>query len=123
MTVEAVRRKYLFLSEEGELRTLAKGRHIRFVDIVRIVADESGNEPGVLLGPRRTRDIAWARHLVMLVARDECPWLSFPHIGRMINRDHTTVMSGCKAAERRIGQFDHYRRLYEAILRRVRALK
>ena len=48
-----------------------------------------------LLGPRRTRDIAVARQVVMYLARDLTD-MSLPQIGQALGgRDHTTIMHGC----------------------------
>lgn len=115
-------RDYILLSEEAEVRILARGNAVRFVDILRAVASESGQTPALLLGPRRNRDVAWPRHLVMLIARRLCPMLSFPRIGQMLGgRDHTTILDGCKKAEMRLKEFPHYRQQYEAVMRRLGA--
>lgn len=48
-----------------------------------------------LLSPRRSRDIAVARQVVMYLARDLTE-MSLPQIGQALGgRDHTTIMHGC----------------------------
>ena len=44
-----------------------------------------------LFGPDRSRGVAWPRMLAMYLCRNYTP-LSLAAIGRLFNRDHTTVM-------------------------------
>jgi chromosomal replication initiation ATPase DnaA len=50
-------------------------------------------------GPERHRPIAWARQDFMLSA--ERAGYSLSEIGRFLNRDHTTVLHGIRAAKKR----------------------
>ena len=45
-----------------------------------------------LLGPKRNKDIAFARHVCIYLIK-EITDMSYPGIGKMFNRDHTTVMA------------------------------
>jgi chromosomal replication initiator protein len=54
----------------------------------------------VLLGPSRERWVVEARQGLMWVLRNRLG-LSFPEIGRAMKRDHSTVVHGVKAEERR----------------------
>ena len=47
-----------------------------------------------LLGPKRNKDIAFARHVCIYLIK-EITDMSYPGIGKMFNRDHTTVMASC----------------------------
>ncbi|MBP3369220.1 MAG: chromosomal replication initiator protein DnaA, partial [Clostridia bacterium] len=47
-----------------------------------------------LLGPKRNKDIAFARHVCIYLIK-EITEMSYPGIGKMFNRDHTTVMASC----------------------------
>jgi len=51
------------------------------------VTDLTRNE---LLSGRRSKEFVHARHIAMYLAR-EYTTLSFPQIGRAMNKDHTTV--------------------------------
>ena len=51
----------------------------------------------MLTGPCRTKISARARFAVMRVAGSEWGW-SQSQIGRVLNRDHTTVLSGLRRA-------------------------
>lgn len=70
--------------------------------IVVAVAERHGLTIDDLLGGRRTQDVSEARHEAMWVIRnvlkdDGNPRWSLPTIGRIFNRDHTTVLWGVRA--------------------------
>ena len=70
-----------------------------------------------LIGPRRARYLAWPRQIVMHIARDKCPQLSLPQIGRLIGgRDHTTIMYGIKAAQIRLEDSESFRNAYAKVV-------
>ena len=48
-----------------------------------------------LLGQKRTKDIAHARHISIYLIR-EITEMSFPSLGKLFNRDHTTMIESCK---------------------------
>lgn len=48
-----------------------------------------------LLGSKRNKDIAHARHIAIYLIR-EITEMSFPNLGKLFNRDHTTVMNSCE---------------------------
>lgn len=48
----------------------------------------------------RTKDIAQARHIAIYLIRSITE-MSLPHIGKMFNRDHTTVISSIEAIDKR----------------------
>lgn len=55
-----------------------------------------------LLGPKRTKELVSARHIVIYLLRHLCN-LSYPEIGRkMGGKDHSTIMHGCKKIETNI---------------------
>ncbi len=55
-----------------------------------------------LLGPKRTKELVSARHIVTYLLRHLCN-LSYPEIGRkMGGKDHSTIMHGCKKIETNI---------------------
>jgi chromosomal replication initiation ATPase DnaA len=56
-----------------------------------------------LKGSRRDAWLARARQEAMWLMRQEGRW-TLPQIGRFLNRDHSTVIHGIRAHERRIGQ-------------------
>jgi len=62
--------------------------------------ERTGIPRDVLMGRTRRRAVAWARQELMLDLHI-LDGLSFAKIGRKLNRDHTTVMHGVRAAASR----------------------
>ena len=60
-----------------------------------------------LTGPSRSRDITYARHIAMYLLRPHHP---LAEIGRLLgNRDHSTVLSGCRRIEKEQASLDQTR--------------
>ena len=88
-------------------------------EILGIVADETDATVPQLVGPGRAADIAQPRQLAMLMAR-EVAGRSMPQIGREIgNRDHTTVLYGCRKAKERLEADRDFRGLHSRCLARL----
>ena len=58
--------------------------------IIRATCTVTGLTRNELLSGRRSKEFVHARHIAMYLAR-EYTTLSFPQIGRAMNKDHTTV--------------------------------
>lgn len=70
--------------------------------IIRMVADHHDITEGDICGDGRQRRIAWPRQEAMFVAR-QATGHSLPKIGWVFgDRDHTTVMHGIRAVEKRM---------------------
>ena len=54
-----------------------------------------------LLSKKRNKDIAFARHVCIYLIR-EVTEMSYPGIGRMFDRDHTTILSSCDIVSKKI---------------------
>ncbi len=54
-----------------------------------------------IIGERRTKDIAQARHIAIYLIR-QITDMSFPGIGKILNRNHTTVISSIETVEKKI---------------------
>ena len=54
-----------------------------------------------ILGTRRTKDVAFARHVSVYLIRSITE-MSYPNIGKIFNRDHASVMSSYKVIEKRL---------------------
>jgi len=60
-----------------------------------------------LTGPSRSRDITYARHIAMYLLRPHHP---LAEIGRILgNRDHSTVLSGCRRIDKEQASLDQTR--------------
>ena len=49
-----------------------------------------------VLGPRRAAQLTKARHHAIYEVARQCPWLSYPAIGRIFNRDHSSCISAVR---------------------------
>ena len=54
-----------------------------------------------IIGTRRTKEIAMARHLAVYLVRTITE-MSLPNIGKIFNRNHTTILSSIECAEKRL---------------------
>jgi hypothetical protein len=68
------------------------------IEVVDAVARACGLGREDLLGRGQARPLARARHLAMYLVRELCPGASLPAIGYLLERDHTTVLYGCRRA-------------------------
>ena len=86
-------------------KSLAKRLSPRLKTLLEDVARTFHLEPADVLGPRRLKSLADARHVVAWAIRKSwvpCP--SFPEIGRMLHRDHTTIMAAVKRIDREVAK-------------------
>ena len=54
-----------------------------------------------LTGTRRTKDVASARHITIYLIR-KITDMSFPNIGKIFSRDHSTIMSSIETVEKKL---------------------
>ena len=54
-----------------------------------------------IVGTRRTKDIAFARHVAVYLIRSITE-MSYPNIGKIFNRDHASIMSSYKVIEKKL---------------------
>ncbi len=65
------------------------------------VSEKYGVSKEDIYGTHRTKEIATARHVTIYLLRNLTD-MSFPNIGRMFNRDHSTIMNSIDVVERRL---------------------
>ena len=70
-----------------------KGVRITGEDVLKYITAKYGIPRRDLLSPLRSRYITYPRFEAMYLMRRYCG-KSYPQIGKMMNRDHTTVLSG-----------------------------
>jgi chromosomal replication initiator protein len=93
----------------------------RIGNIVRMAAARFGVTPGDVSSDRRDGETIAARLAVYWVARRGTPF-STAQIGRSLgNRDHTTVLSGLRSADRRRARCRDFRDITDAMLAEVEA--
>ena len=99
LEAEAATRRVRRALPEAELQEVTMADRIRMRDIAQAVAQENEITLADILGQSRQRASAWPRQTVMLLASEA--GFSNPQIGRFLARDHTTVLSGIRAARAR----------------------
>ena len=75
--------------------------------IIEQVSNETMIPVRDLLGKKRDHPTAHARQLCFYRIRHECNY-SLPAIGRLFDRDHTTVMHGICQEEKRQGELNDH---------------
>lgn len=72
----------------------------RALDVVEAVASNAGITREQLLGRNRGREFVRPRQDLMRILRHDYG-MPYPQIGRLLDRDHTTIIHGVKASEAR----------------------
>jgi chromosomal replication initiator protein len=92
-------RALMLLARLGVSRSAA---HISPDVILRLIAQIGGVTVADLRGRRRTQDVACLRQLAMYCCRVLIPRMSYPAIGRIFRRDHTTVIHATRVIEHQV---------------------
>ena len=72
-----------------------------------------------LIGTKRNKDIALARHVTIYLMRNITD-MSLKSIGEIFNgRDHSTIKSSCDLIQRRIATEPNIRQLVEALTKEI----
>lgn len=69
--------------------------------VIEVVSTKYGVSKEDLLGKKRTKEVAMARHIAIYLLRKKTD-MSLPAIGAEFGRDHTTILSSCGVIEREI---------------------
>jgi hypothetical protein len=86
--------------------------------VLRLVALKHGLDVAELSGPVRSRPVVAARHEAVGLVYTHCRYISLPAIGRIFNRDHTTILHTLRKL-RKIAQKAPYRRSVIRLQERV----
>ena len=60
--------------------------------VIQTICDEEGVTYAEVMGRSRYANIVRARHRAMVEVGRAMPWLSYPRIGQIFDRDHTSVL-------------------------------
>lgn len=83
--------------------------------IIDIVAHHFGITSADLVGSRRFKKLAFARHMAALIIHERTK-MSLPRIApRLGYRDHTTVLHGIRSSRERLAQYPEFRRVYDSV--------
>ena len=69
--------------------------------IFSAIHNRYGIEKKEILSSKRTKDVAYARHVCIYLIR-EITEMSYPSIGKMFNRDHSTILASCELIAKKI---------------------
>lgn len=69
------------------------------IDIIKDVATKYGVPVGVIRGPSRCSEAVEARHRAIVLVHQARPDLSLPAMGRIFNRDHTSILYAIRKAD------------------------
>ncbi len=86
--------------------------------IKQIICKAYNLEEEVLLNKGRKKEIALPRQVLMYLAK-KLTDLSFPAIGEMLKRNHTTVMHGCKAVEEMLEKDQEFKLFVEQLEQKI----
>ncbi len=92
------------------------------MDVVVAVAHAGGLRPKDLVGRGQTRALARARQLAMHLLHEIHPGVSMHAIGYLLDRDHTTVLYGCRRAEALLARGGAFRERYQRARRELASL-
>ena len=84
-------------------------------EVLDAVARMSGVTRKDLLGSHGNRRHARHRQLAMYLMRNLCPEGSLPAIGSYLDRDHTTVLYGCRRAAALLDADTSFRELHDRV--------
>lgn len=84
---------------DREAEAAAGNLYLPVETIIAAVTAATGQTFSDLQSPRRMRNMAYPRHLAMHLIKVLRPDYSLPMIGRLLKKDHTTVMHGLRMIE------------------------
>lgn len=87
--------------------------------IITACAAEFGTAVEEVMGAGRRAEAIEARHAAMAIGRRLLGY-SLPRIGRVMRRDHTTVLAAIRGVERRTAQDPEYAARLDALAARIR---
>jgi chromosomal replication initiator protein len=96
---------------------------VTFEMIAGVVCDHFSLRPADLHSKRRSRNVAVPRQVAMYLCRRLLGNASFPHIGELFDRDHSTVIHATTVTERRIKEDSAFQATVERLERTIRGLE
>lgn len=85
-------------------------------DVKAFVCRHYGLTKEEIESPARERRVSLPRMVAYKLTREICPHLSFPAIGRLYNRDHTTIIDGIERLENRAELLRQYQDLSSSFI-------
>jgi len=86
----------------ADLMTTGEPVSVTIDRILEKVAKKYGIAVEDLKGNKRTKEIAYARHIAIYLLR-KLTDMSYPQIGKLLKRDHSTIISSLRTVEEKMG--------------------
>lgn len=112
-------RDYIALSDDVAIELGLKQKRTRMIDVLNAVSRVTGIRTESLLGPRRQRYYSRPRQLAYYLLRERCYWRSLPAIGIFMQRDHTTILYGCRKAKKLLQEDPEFRKLHDDVVQEL----
>ena len=113
-------RRRIGLDVAGEVvESFRRSADVSFDTIASAVCEQFRVRPAELRSRRRTQNVAIPRQLAMYLCR-RMTMASYPRIGELFGRDHSTVMHAAEATERRRKTDAAFHATVEELERRIR---
>lgn len=94
-------------------------RYINPQEIIDAVAEYFSIKANLIKGKKRTKEVVEARHMVMLILRNDLE-IPLKEVGRIMGgRDHTTVMHAVDKMEKVVDSSERHRGDYASVKKRV----
>jgi len=109
---------------KSQLSDLISGEEPVGITVEKIldkVAKKYGITTDDIKGPKRTKDIAYARHISVYLMR-KLTDLSLDKIGMQVKRDHTTILSSLKTVEKELGANTQTDRDVNELIKEIKGL-
>lgn len=113
ITVDLVKRSFPELIKENEPVETTIQR------ITNIVSKKYGVTGADIMSAKRSKEIAFARHITIYVTRVVTE-LSLPSLGKIFNRDHSTILSSCNVVEKDINTNAQLKADIDDIIREIK---
>jgi len=93
-------RKFLIQSKDPLATAIEFSEQIKvriwWTDIANMVCLHFNHDYNIIFGLNRVQELAGARQLSWALAKEFCPHLSLTAIGRLCDRDHSTIIHGIR---------------------------
>ena len=99
-------------------RIVERRREVSLDDLLEATSEVTGLTAQELTGKAQGQYYAKPRHAFVMVARDVLHE-SFPRIASVLNRDHTTAISGFRRAQDLFSRYQYFRDMVEDIKKRI----
>lgn len=91
-------------------------------DIVGTFAEYFGVDRAKIVSGARQHDLVYIRDLIVCILREYAE-MSFPAIGRLLGRDHTTIIHSYRKLQHKFKTDEKLRKGLEELIRKARAIK